>query len=376
MASAFVSYAHENARIVASVVDRLAEAGYSVWYDREIRASSTWTDEIARAIDECEIFIVFLSIEAVASLFVQSEIEYAFRRQKKIIPVYLDPIENLPPGLALGLNKVQGVVGNGSASIAKKLYVCLEQNNIPKSSKASLKGFLASAFVFVAIVSALSFAAYRYENEIERFLQVGQKEGKPIGAIALAKTKYAPAEPIEIRLDKAAQKGAKEGFVCEIIEVGADKREPIERREGKSAGEKIVLRAPGIAGEFEARAYAKNGGTLLAVKRFAVAGSASYSYKIATDKTTYNASEKISIKLSGVKSDSIDKRVTIGVWRIWSSSSEPIETKIVDKKNQSVTFLAPKESGRYEIRIYNNAEILTSATLTAKAQINVRNLRR
>ena len=105
----FISYAHQDAEVVFPIIERVAAGGYAIWYDRGITISSKWTDEIAIAIKECKAFVLFASKDAVNSQYVRAEIEFALNHKIKVIPVYLDGIDVLPPGLALGLNATQGI---------------------------------------------------------------------------------------------------------------------------------------------------------------------------------------------------------------------------------------------------------------------------
>ncbi|MDR2638776.1 MAG: toll/interleukin-1 receptor domain-containing protein [Helicobacteraceae bacterium] len=374
----FISYAHENARIVSSTVNRLNAMGYNIWYDREIGIGSAWTDELAKAITDCAVFIVFISVESAISLFVRSEIEFALRERKTIVPIYLDPIDKLPPGLALGLNSIQGVVGSSSAAIADKLGAWFKQNKIPKASpdraKRIRRRVLAASVLLIAALAGLTYAAARFRPNIEPYLQIAAKKSAPAGAIALDKERYAPAEPLAIKADKAAQKQTTGGAIALVARAGAPDDEIIASKESKNASGKIILRAPGLEGEYEARLYAKNSGSLIAIKRFVVSGTAFGGCKVGANKRSYTAREKIVVKIGGVKKDAIDSRMTVGLWRVWEGGDNAIEKKIVAKQNASLSFFAPSAIGRYEIRVYNNADILAGATLMAKTSISVRSL--
>jgi hypothetical protein len=105
----FVSYDHKDAGVVFPIIERVGAGGYAIWYDRGITVSSTWSDEIAIAIMKCKAFLLFASKNSVNSTYVRAEIEYALNNKLKVIPIYLDGIDVLPPGLALGLNATQGI---------------------------------------------------------------------------------------------------------------------------------------------------------------------------------------------------------------------------------------------------------------------------
>jgi hypothetical protein len=371
---AFVSYSHKNARAALAIVDRVAKAGYEVWCDRGIKVSSTWTDEIARAIERCEVFIVFLSKDSALSLFVRSEIEYAFQKRKKIVPVYLDPIEELPPGLAIGLNAIQGIVGSSYATLAQKICAALSQNGVYNSSKPSAKKRLAIALTLIgAVLIAFGVLFAFHRDAVEGFAAKLGVNAAPIKTLPLAKNEYAPAEPITFKTDKTIQDKIKNGAIAGVTRVGASDKEWIIIKEIAKPSAPILVRAPGFAGEYEARIYALDG-ALIAAKRFSVSEGAPVGYKIGIGKNAYAPNEKFSAKIDGVKKDAIDSRMVVGVWHVWADGGDAITKRIVDKKNASIAFVAPSSSGRYEIRAYNNGEILTEATLMARAQINVRKL--
>ncbi|MDR0736667.1 MAG: TIR domain-containing protein [Zoogloeaceae bacterium] len=134
----FVSYAHQDSARVFSIIERLHAAGYAFWYDEGITIGSTWTDEIAAAIMKSQVCLIFLSKNAVESPYVRAEIEFALSRQRKIIPVYLDGTEALPPGLALGLGTIQGILDTrDSGGTVRKIRAALECGQMPRQDRAS-----------------------------------------------------------------------------------------------------------------------------------------------------------------------------------------------------------------------------------------------
>jgi hypothetical protein len=63
-----------------------------------------------------------------ASNYVRSEVEFALDKKVKLIPVYLDGMDVLPPGLALMLHSTQGIEGKDSQIIIFKIRQWLVQN--------------------------------------------------------------------------------------------------------------------------------------------------------------------------------------------------------------------------------------------------------
>ncbi|MDR3231111.1 MAG: toll/interleukin-1 receptor domain-containing protein [Synergistaceae bacterium] len=124
----FVSYAHEDVRFVTTVIDGIVSGGYKVWYDKNIDVSTIWSDEIANAILACRVFVVFVTRASMASSFVRSEVEFALDKKVTVIPVYLEGMDVMPPGLSLMLHSTQGIEGNDPGVIVFRICKWLMQN--------------------------------------------------------------------------------------------------------------------------------------------------------------------------------------------------------------------------------------------------------
>ena len=105
----FVSYAHRDHDAVFRDLNVLYRAGGRLWYDEGIDPGADWSDEVARALHDCTLFLVFLSPRAIESRNVRDEITFALNRQKPVVAVHLEAA-NLPPGLELRLNAVQALL--------------------------------------------------------------------------------------------------------------------------------------------------------------------------------------------------------------------------------------------------------------------------
>jgi len=105
----FVSYAHKDGQHVFRDIRSLHSAGYRIWYDEGIDPGNEWPDEIAKALDKAEVFLVFISKHAVESRNVRNEINYALNRQKSFLAVYLEEVV-LPPGLQLRMGDIQAIM--------------------------------------------------------------------------------------------------------------------------------------------------------------------------------------------------------------------------------------------------------------------------
>ena len=89
----FMSYARKNGERVTPLLDALSGAGYRFWYDAGIQAGECWTKTLAEKINGCAVFCPLFSEAFNASRFCFDETNYAYRKNKVIIPVYLEKME-------------------------------------------------------------------------------------------------------------------------------------------------------------------------------------------------------------------------------------------------------------------------------------------
>jgi adenylate cyclase len=94
MADIFISYSSTDRSQAEQLAELLTSAGLSVWIDRQgIDAATSWSGEIVDAIDGCKVLTVLLSPSSVASKNVAREVALAFEKNKKILPLDLEPNE-------------------------------------------------------------------------------------------------------------------------------------------------------------------------------------------------------------------------------------------------------------------------------------------
>ena len=105
----FVSYAHDDAHEVYPELVRLREQGFNIWYDEGIAPGSSWREEIATAINECTLFLMFVTPRSVKSEPCQREINFAESHARRILAVHLEETE-LPLGLELVLGDRQAIM--------------------------------------------------------------------------------------------------------------------------------------------------------------------------------------------------------------------------------------------------------------------------
>ncbi|MFX0092637.1 MAG: TIR domain-containing protein, partial [Candidatus Hodarchaeota archaeon] len=105
----FVSYSHKNKEIVYNEIIRLFNDNYRMWYDEGISPANEWPEEIAKAIEECAFFLVFISPQAIQSKYVPKEIHYALKKNKRFLAVYLEKTE-LPPAIDFQISSLQAIL--------------------------------------------------------------------------------------------------------------------------------------------------------------------------------------------------------------------------------------------------------------------------
>jgi hypothetical protein len=107
----FVSYAHKNSVTVFSHITRLHQEGFRIWYDEGIDPGTDWSDEIAVALAQAEIFLVFISQAAIESHNVRKEIVFAIDQKKPMLCVHVEEVD-MPLGLKMQLGNIQALLEN------------------------------------------------------------------------------------------------------------------------------------------------------------------------------------------------------------------------------------------------------------------------
>ncbi|MCX6055796.1 MAG: TIR domain-containing protein [Chloroflexi bacterium] len=105
----FISYSHKDSALVYSIISRFNDQGYPVWYDEGIEPGIEWPEEIAHALNNCSLFVVFISPNSVLSENVRNEINFALAKRSPFIAIHLS-VTNLTPGLQLQIGSKQGIL--------------------------------------------------------------------------------------------------------------------------------------------------------------------------------------------------------------------------------------------------------------------------
>ncbi len=88
MSQVFISYSRKDLEFVDRLANDLTTAGFKVWYDLSgLEAGSQWGNEIQKAIDASQFFLVVLSQNSVKSNWVEREFLRASDQGLKIIPI-------------------------------------------------------------------------------------------------------------------------------------------------------------------------------------------------------------------------------------------------------------------------------------------------
>jgi hypothetical protein len=93
----FVSYDHDDARLIHPIVDAVGLGGSRVFLDRRIAPGEQWRDTIDRTISECSKVVVFWCCHSARSPEVNREIALAVDAGKPIVPYLLcrEPVNEL-----------------------------------------------------------------------------------------------------------------------------------------------------------------------------------------------------------------------------------------------------------------------------------------
>ena len=106
---AFVSYAHDDADVVFAEFEALSAAGLRFYYDEGIHPGHTWHQELAKAIEQCAVFVLFVTARSVASRNCQRELAFALDNDKPVVAVHLEDTE-LPAGVRLAIGDRQAII--------------------------------------------------------------------------------------------------------------------------------------------------------------------------------------------------------------------------------------------------------------------------
>jgi hypothetical protein len=96
-AEVFLSHSSLDEAIVTPLADALRRHGVPIWYSKiNILEAQQWQDEIGAALKRCDWFLVVLSPNAVNSMWVKREVQYALAQNRfadRIIALHAQPCD-------------------------------------------------------------------------------------------------------------------------------------------------------------------------------------------------------------------------------------------------------------------------------------------
>lgn len=108
----FVSYSHRDTEIVYSILDKLNDQKFRIWYDESCETGNDFRDELRTKIEACDAILLFVSKASMTSPFCGMEIIVARENHKRIYPIYLDDAEVPPAFQILLANAHHGTVAD------------------------------------------------------------------------------------------------------------------------------------------------------------------------------------------------------------------------------------------------------------------------
>lgn len=104
----FISYRHEESEVALSVVSKLQENGFRVWYDEGIDPGTEWDESIAKHIKNAYYLFAFMSKKYLLSDNCIEELNYARNKGVSRLVIYLEDVE-LPDGIEMRTTKTQSI---------------------------------------------------------------------------------------------------------------------------------------------------------------------------------------------------------------------------------------------------------------------------
>jgi hypothetical protein len=133
-----ISYSRKDAGAADQLIADLAARGISAWRDREnIPGGAKWRPEIVSAIKACRVVIFLASRNSVTSKQVPKELSIAFKNEKVILPVFLEPVE-LPDDVDYMLSDIHQLSfseGDRAEVLGQILAALAEQDIRPDGAK-------------------------------------------------------------------------------------------------------------------------------------------------------------------------------------------------------------------------------------------------
>lgn len=99
----FVSYSHKDKSKVLPIIEGLQRRNFRVWYDEGIEVGFDWTESIAKHLNRSSCVLAFVSRNFDASHNCRREINFAIKKRKEPMVIYLEDEELLSDGMQMQL---------------------------------------------------------------------------------------------------------------------------------------------------------------------------------------------------------------------------------------------------------------------------------
>ena len=102
----FFSYCRQDSAIVYSIIEKIADAGFRIWFDDGIHPGDDWPETIADHINRCSVCIAAVSKAFSASHNCRNEMTYVIGKNIPFIPIVLEDFQ-MTAGMAMQLGGSQ-----------------------------------------------------------------------------------------------------------------------------------------------------------------------------------------------------------------------------------------------------------------------------
>lgn len=162
----FISYSRKDEKFARKLATSLSEQEVSLWIDvKDIPAGMKWSSAIQEGLDTCDVLILIVSPDALASTNVEDEWHYFMHKKKPIVPLLWRPVEEMP----FQLHRIQYIDFRKDYSSAfKKLWATLQtliESPLPPLKPIPAKRhFPATLLLAVALLAVFVYFQLKPQN--------------------------------------------------------------------------------------------------------------------------------------------------------------------------------------------------------------------
>jgi hypothetical protein len=120
MTRVFISHATPDRNFVEQeIIPLLEKNGVETWYARtDIQGAAEWERAILAGLRSCDHFLVVMSPRSAASKWVKREVDWAFTKDRPVVPVMLEDCD--PDAFHFGLAAIQFVDFRGGTEVGRQ----------------------------------------------------------------------------------------------------------------------------------------------------------------------------------------------------------------------------------------------------------------